>query len=118
MQHCGKTLNLNQTIKKIIGVLLICIFAISITPVFFVHTLFAAHKDNKGSTKTSGYQLSAGGYNCKCDDFVAEGQFLNNASVISIISTKSFSVYNFPFGYSFLSQHHFFFSLRGPPTIV
>jgi hypothetical protein len=100
-------LKLNQTIKRVIAVLLICIFAISITPVFFIHTLFAAHDDNRNSTKSTGYQLTAGGFNCRCDDFVAEGQFLNDASIISIISTKNFSVYN-----------HFFFTLRGPPTIV
>ena len=108
---------LNQTIRKIISSLLICVFALSIAPVFFVHTLFASHIDKKNTTSSTGYQLSESGYNCKCEDFVAEGQFLNDAQSISITIPIAFSIFNETAGYTFFAQHHFYSELRGPPSL-
>lgn len=90
----------------------------SITPVFFVHTMFASHQDKKSSASAKGYQFSVGGINCHCEDFVAEAQFLNDAQIISITTPKVFSFFNDAVGYTFFSQHHFFSELRGPPAIV
>jgi hypothetical protein len=80
--------------------------------------MFATHKDKVNSTTEKGYQLSTGGFNCNCEDFVAEGQFLNDAHIIVITAPKVFSVFNTVPGYTFFSQHHFFSELRGPPAIV
>lgn len=111
-------MSVNLTIRRIISGVLICIFALSITPVFFVHTMFASHKDKVNSTSAKGYQLSPGGFNCNCEDFVAEGQYLNDGQIISINIPQAFSVYNEKAGYTFFSQHHFYSELRGPPAVV
>lgn len=105
-------------IKNVITSLLLCTLTLSITPVFFVHTLFAKHTDNTTDTQSTGYHLTEGGFNCKCDDFVAEAQFLNDAEYIPLKIIKYFSVFNGSHSYHFYSQHHFYSELRGPPVLV
>lgn len=103
------------TIKQFIAALLVGVFTLGITPKKTLHTLLANHTDNtkkSGNEKTQ--QLNTAGFNCKCDDLVAESSFLAGISYLDINKTyyASFIEYNRS---SFYSLSLFFFNRRGPP---
>ena len=108
----------NQAIRRIISAFLICILGLSITPLFVAHTLFATHKDKSQNNSLTGIQLSESGYNCNCENFVAEGQFVKDCLSFEIISINVQTIYNTSRGYTFFTQPHFFSELRGPPVAV
>ena len=101
--------------KKISSILLLCIFIVGITPKKTLHTWFANHKDST-STIPDGktQQLTVAGFNCKCDNLVAESHFItfNSLAVINKPSVHSFVTFGIP---SFLSLSLFHNNLRGPP---
>jgi hypothetical protein len=81
--------------KKISSILLLFVFILGITP-----------------RKTQ--QLTKAGFNCKCDDLVAEAHFITFSSlvVVNIPSVHSFVSFCIP---SFVSLSLFHNNLRGPP---
>jgi len=101
--------------KKISSILLILVFALGITPKKTLHTWFANHTD-------SNYKIPVGktphlikaGFNCQCDDLVAESHFIafSSFAVINIPSLHSFAAFSIP---SFVSLSLFHNNLRGPP---
>ena len=101
--------------KKISSILLLFVFILSITPRKTLHTWFANHKDST-STIPDGktQQLTKAGFNCKCDDLVAEAHFITFSSlvVVNIPSVHSFVSFCIP---SFVSLSLFHNNLRGPP---
>ncbi len=103
-------------IKKYITIFLFGVFTLGITPKKTLHTLLAKHTDNTAKSndgKTD--HINKAGFNCKCDNLVAESNFI--ATVLSKINIRSayssLVIYNKS---SFCSFPRFFFDLRGPPT--
>jgi hypothetical protein len=110
-----KFLYIKSNFKKISSVLLLFVFTLSITPKKTLHSWFANHKDS-ASTIPDGktHQLTKAGFNCNCDDFVAESHFISVGSfvVINIPVFRSLISIRNP---EFISLSRFFFNLRGPP---
>ncbi len=103
-------------IKSFIALFLLSVFTLGITPKKTLHSLLANHKDNTtkpGDGKT--LQLSKAGFNCKCDNLVAESGFI--AAPLFKVSNRIIylSYINFHRS-SFHCQPHFFFDRRGPPA--
>jgi nitrogenase subunit NifH len=93
------------------------IFTLSITPVTFVHNLFAHHRDVKivhNHTKTS--EIAIAGINCNTENFVGENNFILSYSPLLLLTAFIPSLYLDGYTRSFYSQHHFFAELRGPPS--
>lgn len=89
---------------------------LGITPKIFLHNLFAKHIDN--SIKNYGdkpYQYFNSGFNCNCDNLVAESNFENNAQVFTINVSATYCVYAFQ-KFSFHSIPGIYSPLRGPPV--
>ena len=104
------------TIKKIIAVFLFGVFTLGITPKKTLHNLLANHTDN--TTKSSDgktQQLSKAGFNCRCDDLVAESNFIAGTGFIITTPVVYHSGFTSYFS-SFLSLPHLLFNLRGPPV--
>ena len=105
-------------IKKILSVFLLVVFALSITPKKYLHDMFAKHIDcryEKSNTKT--YQLSSSGFNCNCDNLVAESSFVIDQHVFSFPVFNFFSAYLIT-AISFSSVPGIYSSLRGPPVNI
>lgn len=108
----------NKHIKVFLACLLFFVFAIGITPKKYLHDIFAKHEDTKGhisdhSTNTIGLS----GYNCNCDDQVAESNFLYSSLALEIIlpfASSSTGTLNI----SFSSLPQYYTSLRGPPVML
>jgi hypothetical protein len=102
-------------LKKISSILLLLVFTLGITPKKTLHTWFANHTDSTSKIPESKTpQLSNAGFNCNCDDLVAESHFLtfSTFAVVNLPSVHSFiSVFILPF--QSLSLFHN--NLRGPP---
>ncbi len=103
-------------IKKYIAVFLFGVFTLGITPKKTLHTLLAKHTDSAAkSNDEKADHLNKAGYNCKCDNLVAESYFIE-----SVLAEISLSAYFSSVIYkksSFCSVPCFFFDLRGLPTI-
>ena len=102
-------------LKKFSSVLLLFVFTLGITPKKTLHNWFANHKDNTSAIpdgKTQ--QLTKAGFNCDCDDLVAESHFItfSRPVVVNIPSVHSFVSFCIP---SFISLSLFHNNLRGPP---
>jgi hypothetical protein len=119
MYFCGlKQVQLSTTIRRIISIVLIGVFAISITPAILLHNLFSDHVDTKvhhNHTLTS--EVSTAGVDCHCESFVAETNFLYAIPSLGIEPLEApASVYVVHSNQSFYTQHHFYAELRGPPA--
>ena len=103
-------------IKKISSVTILFIFTLAITPKITLHGWFANHVDTTaGHTSTDKSLISKAGFNCKCDDLVAEGHFISgsNPVLIDVSVVYSFASYTLPeYPCSQVLNH----LLRGPPV--
>ena len=102
-------------LKKFSSILLLVVFVLGITPKKTLHTWFANHTDTTSKIpdgKTQ--QLTKAGFNCNCDNLVAESHFIafSNPIVISNPILHSFISINVT---SFVSLPLFHGNLRGPP---
>lgn len=95
---------------------MLVIFVFGITPKRFLHNAFAKHIDNSSQSATGKpFQLTTSGYNCDCDNLVAESTFLNDLQVFSFPLSFSYSCYTIK-DISFISTTKVYSLLRGPPV--
>ena len=111
----NKFFNKSHSLKNISTILLLFAFTLGITPKKTLHDWFANHKDSTSSIppgKTQ--QLTKAGFNCNCDDLVAESHFVAFSSliVVNFPSLHSFVSFSIP---PFVSLSLFHNNLRGPP---
>jgi hypothetical protein len=91
------------------------VFTLAITPKKTLHALLANHTDNTAKSKDGErQQLSKAGFNCKCDNLVAESTFVSNQYIFSFAIFTFFSAYTFK-EISFYSISKSYNLLRGPP---
>ena len=113
---------INKSLKRSICIRLLsgsmlCIFAFSITPKLFLHSIFAGHVDNKTvRTGNSPYQISKGGFNCDQDGLAVTAPFIADESFITVQTFILFSPHLWG-DISFTSSERIYASLRGPPTV-
>ena len=109
----------DSIIKMFTGFLLICTFAISITPKTAFHELIASHNDgcfdNHQFKET---QITKQGFSCHFENLVVESPYIwqpqPNPELIGsffIVSQSSIQI-------DLFSQHLYFSELRGPPSLV
>jgi len=105
-------------IKRFLSGFLLIVFTLSITPKKYLHDIFAKHVDI--SYKKSGdkvYQLTSSGFNCNCDNLVAESSFVIDQHLFSFPIFNSFSAFLIK-DISFSSVPGIYSSLRGPPENI
>ena len=72
----SKTFDKSRHLKKCSAALLLIIFSLAITPRIALHNWFAHHKDSNGHLPADNrQQLSTAGFNCNCENLVAESHF-------------------------------------------
>lgn len=107
----------NHIIRFLSGFLLL-VFVIGITPKKFLHDMFAKHTDVTSKLKNDKpFQLTTSGYNCNCDNLVAESTFTHDLQVFSLPLFTSFFNY-ISRDISFSSICKIYSPLRGPPEKV
>ena len=103
-------------IKRFVALFLLGVFTLAITPKKTLHGLLANHTDS--ATKSNDgkeLQLSKSGFNCKCDNLVAESTFVSDQHVFSFPLFTFFSAYIFE-EISFYCISKSYNLLRGPPV--
>ena len=120
LQHCSK-LRMAQkiTIQKFIALLMLVLFAFSITPKKLLHDVVAGHRDTKCTLDHShdaNGQLTNAGYNCQTDNLVIESPFENSSSLIETFVAVIYAQQNEVSKNNFFSLKHFTVALRGPPA--
>lgn len=107
-----------QIVKKATAIILLVLFAFSVTPIKVIHDLVAKHHDSKSvSYQTGAYkpQLSRPGFNCLLDNLVVESPFTNPGILFQERVLAVYSIGTVSLDYSFISSNHPVFGLRGPP---
>ncbi len=120
LQHCSKYYILfkPRVIQKIVAAFMVVVFAISITPTIVFHNWLADHTDTfTKDTHKEGQQLGKKNFNCHCDNIVAESPFTETAKTIINYPPQPLSLVKVDLQVDFISSQHYFYSLRGPPTV-
>lgn len=110
-----------QIVKKATAIILLFLFAFSVTPIKVVHDLVAKHKDTQIVSSATGaykHQLNKPGFNCLVDNHVVELPFISPYFPIQIIISAVFPLRQNTAVYSFVSSNHPVFGLRGPPVKI
>jgi hypothetical protein len=111
----NKFLDKSHGLKHIGTILLLFVFILGITPKKTLHDWFANHKDSTSTAPVSKtQQLSNAGFNCNCENLVAESHFVtfSNLIVVNFPSIYSFFSFNAP---PLICLSLFHNNLRGPP---
>jgi hypothetical protein len=108
---------LTGTIRSVISFILLCVFAIGITPKQVLHDALTNHQHIPNKEK-GGLSVAKDRYNCDEENFVAESPFVAQdcSHIICQHSAFLFKPSIFLSSYSFI--HPFFFELRGPPALA
>jgi hypothetical protein len=110
--------NRNQTIRRLISGLLLCIFTFSITPKQWLHDVIANHKDSYAYSVDGKIILTTAGFHCNCDNLVVQSPFISYDGPAEVNAPAFFVLYQSATISNLISAHHFFSSLRGPPSQV
>jgi hypothetical protein len=107
----------NPIIRSVLAGVFLMLFAFSITPKKSLHDLITNHKDQTYNPCKEGIgEVSKAGFNCKCDNLVAESPFTQQLSVIELPvllpASAQYVIRYHHYDYS----DNFFFELRGPPV--
>lgn len=110
-------MNYNNFIRKILAVVMLNVFAFSVTPKIILHNLVADHRDTPRSQNHSkDQQLSKTGFNCNCDNLVVESPFTDDQKSVQIIISSFFLPQAIENIQRFNAGHHFYFLLQRPPV--
>jgi hypothetical protein len=107
----------NKYIKQVFACIVLIVFAIGITPKKYLHDIFAKHEDTRRVSDHTSTTISKSGYNCNCDDQVAESNFLHplpNLEIILPCISSSTGILKITFS----SLPKYYTSLRGPPVMI
>lgn len=103
-------------IKSLFAVVMLLLFAFSITPKKTIHDLLASHKDKIFQTSDSDLlKINKASFHCKCDNIVAESPFTNLDNKVEWLNFFSYPQHRGEIIHSFDSAGWFSFELRGPP---
>ena len=107
-----------EYIRRLLAGFTLLVFAVSITPTIAFHNWFASHSDSQGTKQShiNGLKYSKAGFNCKCDNTVAESPFTPPANFALAAMFRPFSIQQKITGPSIYPVHQFSFTLRGPPV--
>jgi hypothetical protein len=104
----------NSTIRTYFAALILVVFAYSITPKIVLHNLVANHIDKSKVLNNDITELSASGFNCKCDNLVAESPFVPGEAIAYNSVSFIDSIYVLP-TVAISTYAKTFSKLRGPP---
>lgn len=113
------TLAKNSTIRHILALLFLVLFAYGITPKITLHNLVASHRDGRTKstlTDTHATQLSKAGFNCQCDNLIIESPFVAEAEPLVVIPQVYYPVFCGEFVADVYTSTVLSYSLRGPPA--
>jgi hypothetical protein len=93
------------------------VFTFSITPKRIFHMILANHTDAT-SCDLKTQQVKKLGFNCDCDNLVAESPFTNDIASIELIIPLAFVGQHKLQRVTFISTLPPYSCLRGPPSLV
>ncbi len=110
----------NTSIKKFLAASLLLVFALSITPAKVLHYFFANHNDSVSikTQESKSPSLSVAGFNCQIDNLVVESPFTVECQPISFLLPEIINIKRVVSVTTFHWADHFFFELRGPPSLA
>lgn len=103
-------------IKKFSAFLLLCVFAIGITPKQVLHDALTHHQHIP--LNEDGASVGKSRFNCNDENFAAESPFVDQVTDIELIVPDVDRAMPNIFHPSHPREHHVFFELRGPPVAI
>ena len=109
----------NSIIRSLTGILLICTFAIGITPKSAFHELIASHND--GCFDNHQYketQITRQGFSCHFENLVVESPYIWQPQTINAPIIHFFTSFQSSLKVNWFSHHSYYSELRGPPYLI
>jgi hypothetical protein len=104
-------------LKRFLSGALLVLFALSITPKKVLHDWIVNHTDGVTHTvKSDVAQLTKDGFNCNCQNLVAESPFTADYQSVDIKPGQSFVEHPAIHLHQVYTSSYFFFQHRGPPS--
>ena len=104
-------------IRRLLAVVMLGLFAFSITPKIILHDVVANHKDTPyKSNYEKNAELNKAGFNCTCDNLVVDSPFTEDLRTDQGLSIGYFLQRLAGDANHFNAGHHFYSKLRGPPV--
>ena len=109
----------DSIIKKITGLLLICTFAIGITPKSAFHDLVANHNDECfDNHQFKSTQVTKQGISCHFENLVVESPYIWQPQLQQASINLYFTSWQTLLQADFFSHHQSYTELRGPPFLI
>ena len=108
----------NAYIKRVVAILMLCVFIFSITPKQWLHNVITDHKDSYAVSIDGKAILTTTGFHCNCDNLVVQSPFINYDLSAELNVPEFFVQHRFTAISNLISTDHFFSSLRGPPCRI
>jgi hypothetical protein len=106
-------------LRRFLSGALLVLFALSITPKKTLHDWIVNHTDGVSHTvKSDIAQLSKDGFNCNCQNLVAESPFTAGYQSVDIAPGQSFVEHPAIQLHQVYTSTYFFFEHRGPPSLA
>lgn len=109
----------NLIIKNILGLLLICVFTISITPKSAFHDLIASHNDECfDNHQFKSDQITRQSFSCHFENLVVESPYIWQPQPIEVSLITLFNSYQSSLQVNLFPQNSYYSELRGPPVVI
>jgi hypothetical protein len=110
----------NRIIQNITALALLLLFVLSNTPKQWLHDAFASHKDCVTTPSAeNNLKISQQGFYCDCDSLVVEKPFFAADKIfVGLPALAIYSELTLTPDKILASADHFFFQLRGPPSLA
>ncbi len=105
-------------IRKITALVMLMLFALSITPKKVLHDLIADHQDQKCTidhTHDANGQMATKQYHCQTDNLVVVSPFENSFFSAELIINSDYKIVNESLDKKIFSLKYNVVDLRGPP---
>lgn len=107
-----------QWLSRSTGVLLLLLFALSITPKKTLHDWLVHHQDDTSYQQQTTPSIVKSGFHCDTDNNVAESPFTGEEPATLPQPLPAFISFNAAASNQLHAVTSFYFTLRGPPATV
>jgi hypothetical protein len=107
----------NQIIQKVLTLVMLAIFTLSITPKKYVHDLITEHTDFYSFHPAHEVNVSQAGLSCHCEDLVVSAPFIPTSFETVLATELHYKEFITTPYYFFFYNAHTAKDLRGPPCL-
>lgn len=108
----------NMHLYRLAAFVMLVLFALSITPKLYLHTVFADHTDIVRKKTDGKTQVGKNGFTCDCNNQVATSPFTEHVDTIEMGILPVYPSFIPHVPSQIIASTLFYLELRGPPAVI